>query len=156
MPTELRVNGKLYVCELEADEPLLWALRESCQIKSPKFGCGAARCGACTVHVDGKAIRSCVIQAGDCQGKSILTVEGLAEEGELHPLQQAWIEEQVPQCGYCQCGQIMGALALLQKIPDPTVEQIDRAMAGHLCRCGTYPRIQKAIQRAAVLMRGRE
>lgn len=154
MQIQLQINGKATTLDLEPDEPLLWALRDGAQVKGPKFGCGAARCGACTVLVDGQAVRSCVLPAQDFVGKEISTIESLSEDGTLHPVQQAWIEYSVPQCGYCQCGQIMSAVALLKKIPNPQPDDIDHAMAGNLCRCGTYPRIVKAIQRAAQIMRG--
>ncbi len=153
MNIEVEVNQKSYKLEIEDDEPLLWALRDGCQIKSPKYGCGASRCGACTVLVNGLPVRSCVIPARDVNGKSITTVEGLGGEGDLHPVQRAWQELQVPQCGYCQAGQMMGAVALLKKVPEPKLDDIEFAMSSHLCRCGTYPRIVRAIQRAVVLMK---
>ena len=144
----LKINGETIEVEAQPDEPLLWVLRDTCNITSPKYGCGAARCGACTVHVDGIAVRSCLLPAAECIGKNIVTIEGLADGENLHPLQQAWIQENVPQCGYCQCGQIMSAAALVEKNPKPSNDDIAVAMSGNLCRCGTYPRIVKAIKRA--------
>ena len=132
--------------------PLLWAIRDFVGLKGTKYGCGIAQCGACTVLLDGNPIRSCSFPVSAAAGKKISTVEGLSENID-HPVQEAWIELQVPQCGYCQSGQIMSAVALLKKTPDPTDAQIDAAMQGHLCRCGTYPRIRKAIHRAAELMK---
>ncbi len=148
MQIQLQVNNEVHVVDAEADEPLLWVLRDSCDIAGPKFGCGAALCGACTVLVDGVAVRACVYPAVEAVGKEVTTIEGLATGDSLHPLQEAWIAESVPQCGYCQCGQIMTAAALLNKVAKPTEEQIELAMSGNLCRCGTYPRIVKAIFRA--------
>ena len=145
----LNVNGKTIEIEADPDMPLLWALRDIAGITGPKFGCGIAACGACTVHIDGIAVRSCSIPLGGVEG-AVTTIEGLAPaDGALHPVQQAWLDEQVAQCGYCQAGQIMNAAALLNDIPNPTDEQIDEAMSGNLCRCGTYPRIRAAIRRAA-------
>ena len=134
------------------DTPLLWAIREQLQMTGTKFGCGAGLCGACTVHVNGEAVRSCQTMVGDVAGKKITTIEGLSAKGD-HPLQKAWIAEQVPQCGYCQSGQIMSAVALLKRNPNPSDHDIDLAMNGNICRCGTYPRIRKAIHRAADLMK---
>jgi isoquinoline 1-oxidoreductase alpha subunit len=130
--------------------PLLWALRDLAGKTGPKFGCGIAACGACTVHIDGQPVRSCSLPVGQVTG-TVTTIEGIGIEGELHPVQQAWLEEQVAQCGYCQAGQIMSAVALLDEIADPTDADIDNAMGGNLCRCGTYPKIRTAIKRAAVL-----
>jgi len=145
----LTVNGKVHSFEAEPDMPLLWALRDILDIKGPKFGCGAGLCGACTVIIDGQAARSCQIPAADVTSE-IRTIDGLANnDGTLHPVQQAWIDEQVAQCGYCQAGQIMNAVALLETNPRPSDAEIDEAMAGNLCRCGTYPRIRAAIKRAA-------
>jgi isoquinoline 1-oxidoreductase alpha subunit len=144
-----QVNKENVAIEVESDEPLLWALRDACGLNGPKFGCGAALCGSCTVLVDGQAIRSCVTPAADVAGKSVTTIEGLSKDGKLHPVQEAWLQEKVPQCGYCQCGQIMAAVALLKKVPKPSEEQIEAAMSGNICRCGTYPRIVKAIRRAS-------
>ena len=144
----LRVNGSDRKANVSPDTPLLWVLRDTLALTGTKFGCGAGLCGACTVHVDGLAVRSCSTPVSQVSGKNIITIEGLSESGS-HPLQQAWIAEQVPQCGYCQTGQIMAAAALLAKIPQPSDEQITQAMNGILCRCGTYDRIRKAIHRAA-------
>jgi isoquinoline 1-oxidoreductase alpha subunit len=146
---QFQVNKENVAIEVESDEPLLWALRDACGLNGPKFGCGAALCGSCTVLVDGQAIRSCVTPAADVAGKSVTTIEGLSKDGKLHPVQEAWLQEKVPQCGYCQCGQIMAAVALLKKVPKPSEEQIEAAMSGNICRCGTYPRIVKAIRRAS-------
>ena len=132
-----------------AEEPLLFLLREHFGLTGAKFGCGVGLCGACTVMVDGVATRACVVRAGDVEGLAVRTVEGLADAGALHPVQQAWLDLAVPQCGYCQAGQIMSAVALLEQTPDPTADDIDAAMDGNLCRCGTYPRIRAAILRAA-------
>ncbi len=146
----LTINGKDRQLDVEPDMPLLWALRDVAKVKGPKFGCGIAACGACTVMVDGEARRSCVTPVESIDGAAITTIEGLAEGDTLHAVQQAWLDEQVAQCGYCQSGQIMSAVALLNDIPDPTDADIDASMAGNLCRCGTYPRIRAAIKRAAV------
>ena len=134
--------------EVPPDKPLLWVLREDLRLTGSKFGCGFGICGACTVHVDGRATRSCVLPISDANGKSVTTIEGLSKNGN-HPLQTAWIEERVPQCGYCQAGQIMQAAELLAKNPSPSDKDIDEAMKENLCRCGTYLRIRKAIHRAA-------
>ncbi len=144
----LSVNGKTLEIDAEPDMPLLWALRDVLDIKGPKFGCGAGLCGACTVTLDGEAVRSCQTALQDATGE-IRTIEGLASGDRLHPVQQAWVDEQVAQCGYCQAGQIMNAVALLEKNPSPSDADIDEAMSGNLCRCGTYPRIRAAIHRAA-------
>lgn len=145
----LNVNGKNYNLDLEPQMPLLWAIRDIIGLKGTKFGCGIAQCGACTVHMDGKPTRSCVLPVQAVTGKKITTIEGIGTEENLHPVQQAWIDEQVPQCGYCQSGQIMAATALLKEKPNPTNADIDAAMRGHLCRCGTYDRIRKAIKQAS-------
>ena len=147
----LRVNGKEHTVEnVDAATPLLWVLRDSLNLVGTKFGCGMALCGACTVLVDGEPIRACSTAAGTLAGRNITTIEGLARSAkELHPLQQAWIDHDVPQCGYCQAGQLMSAAALLARHPAPTDEDIDAAMAGNLCRCGTYQRIRAAIHTAA-------
>lgn len=149
---KLTINGKPIDIEAPADTPLLWVLREEAKLTGTKFGCGIAVCGACTVHVDGAAKRSCVTACGDVADKPITTIEGLASDKVLHPVQQAWIEENVPQCGYCQAGQVMSAVALLRVKPQPTDEEIDAAMSANLCRCGTYPRIRKAVHRAAAAL----
>ena len=149
----LTVNGKPYTVNVPADTPLLWVIREHLQLTGTKFGCGLAQCGACTVHLDGSPVRSCQIPLSVAAGKKITTIEGLHPQGQ-HPLQVAWIAEQVPQCGYCQSGQIMSAAALLARTPSPTDKDIDEAMAGNICRCGTYQRLRKAIHRAAVLAKG--
>ena len=142
------LNGKPVESSAAPDTPLLWVIREDLQLTGTKFGCGIGQCGACTVHLDGVAARSCQLPLSAVDGKKILTIEGLSPDGE-HPLQAAWIEEQVPQCGYCQSGQIMAAAALLATTPKPTDADIDTAMSGNICRCGTYQRIRKAIHRAA-------
>ena len=149
----LTVNGNALEINADPDMPLLWALRDLAGIMGPKFGCGIAMCGACTVHIDGQPVRSCVTPVSDATG-DITTIEGLASNGKLHPVQQAWLDEQVAQCGYCQSGQIMSAVALLEQTPDPTDAEIDEAMGGNLCRCGTYPRIRAAIKRAASMNAG--
>ena len=146
--TKLRVNGVERTFEGDPAMPLLWYLRDELGLTGTKFGCGIAACGACTVHVDGEAQRACVTPVSTLDGKSVVTIEGLSESGD-HPVQRAWRAENVPQCGYCQSGQIMQAAALLSKTPRPTDEQIDRAMAGNICRCGTYVRIRAAIHAAA-------
>ena len=142
------VNGKRYDVDVSPDMPLLWVLRETIGLTGTKFGCGLGQCGACTVHLDGAATRSCLTTAKAAAEKKITTIEGLSP-GSTHKLQKAWIDEQVPQCGYCQSGQIMSAAALLTKTPNPTDAQIDSAMTGNICRCGTYQRIHRAIKRAA-------
>ena len=148
MPYTLTVNGKPATVDVPADMPLLWVLRDVLDLKGPKFGCGIAQCGACTVHLGGAAVRSCVLPIASVAGKSVTTIEGLSADGS-HPLQVAWTELDVPQCGYCQAGQIMSAAALLKTTPQPTDADIDRAMAGNICRCATYVRIRGAIQKAA-------
>jgi isoquinoline 1-oxidoreductase subunit alpha len=144
----LRINGSEKKVNVSPETPLLWVLRDTLELTGTKFGCGAGLCGACTVHVESAAARSCSIPVSQVSGKNITTIEGLGANG-LHVLQQAWIDEEVPQCGYCQTGQIMAAAALLAKTPSPTDEQITQAMNGNLCRCGTYERIRKAVHRAA-------
>jgi isoquinoline 1-oxidoreductase subunit alpha len=145
---ELRINGRTVDVEAEPDMPLLWVLRDLLGMTGTKFGCGVAACGACTVRVDGQAVRSCVTPAAAVSGKSVQTIEALGAPGKPHRLQQAWIAEQVPQCGYCQSGMLMAAAALLEKSPKPTDAQIDEAIT-NICRCGTYQRVKLAIRRAA-------
>jgi len=142
------LNGKAVAVDASPETPLLWVLRDSLGLAGTKYSCGIAQCGACTVHLDREPVRSCVIPLSAVQGKQVLTIEGLSADGS-HPVQQAWLAEQVPQCGYCQSGQIMSAAALLARKPKPTDDEIDAAMAGNLCRCGTYQRIRRAIHRAA-------
>ena len=154
----LTVNGKEHeIADLAEDTPLLWVLRDELGLVGTKFGCGVAQCGACTVQLNGNPIRSCSVPATAAAGQEVTTLEGLAApDGTLHPVQQAWIDEDVAQCGYCQSGQIMSAAALLARNPQPSDEDIDRAMAGNLCRCGTYKRIRKAIHIAAAASNGEE
>jgi isoquinoline 1-oxidoreductase alpha subunit len=147
---KLNVNGQERAVEVEGDTPLLWVLRESLGLTGTKFGCGMALCGACTVHLDGEAVRSCVTPVRRAANKKVVTIEGLSPD-QRHPLQVAWIGADVPQCGYCQSGQIMAAAVLLRENPQPTDADIDEAMCGNLCRCGTYSRIRKAIRTAAAL-----
>jgi len=147
-----KVNQKPVEVEADPSTPLLWIIREQLGLTGTKYGCGMAQCGACTVHIDGEAVRSCVASVSRASGKDVTTVEGLSPDLS-HPLQQAWLEIDVPQCGYCQSGQLMSAAVLLRAIPDPTDDDIDRAMTGNICRCGTYPRIRKAIHRAAEMAR---
>jgi aerobic-type carbon monoxide dehydrogenase small subunit (CoxS/CutS family) len=142
------VNAREVTLEVAADTPLLWVLRDALGLTGTKFGCGAGLCGACTVHLDGEPVRSCMTPVSAAEGRAVTTIEGLAGEG-VHPLQQAWIDEQVPQCGYCQSGQIMAAAALLKQKPHPSDAEIVEFMSGNICRCGTYLRIRRAIQRAA-------
>lgn len=148
------VNGRPVRVEVEPDKPLLWVLREDLDIVGPKFGCGVAACGACTVHVDGEAVRSCALPASAVAGKTVTTIEGLPKaDGTLHAVQRAWIEAQVPQCGYCQPGFIMATAALLAANPRPTDREVDEALS-NLCRCGTYGAVRRAIQRAVTLLQG--
>jgi isoquinoline 1-oxidoreductase alpha subunit len=154
MAVTFTVNGKTETLDLPPDMPLLWALRDGLNLTGTKFGCGVAACGACTVHVDGQAVRSCQTPLGDVAGARVTTIEGLGNPAALHAVQAAWAAGQVAQCGYCQSGQIMQAAALLAETPDPTDAQIDEAMSGNLCRCGTYPRIRAAVQDAANRMKG--
>ena len=144
----LNVNGQPKQVDVEPDTPLLWVLRDSLELTGTKYGCGVAQCGACTVHLDGQPIRSCVTPVASATGRKIVTIEGLHPKAE-HALQKAWVEEQAPQCGYCQSGQIMSAAALLAQTPKPTDADIDSAMAGNICRCGTYQRIRAAVHDAA-------
>jgi aerobic-type carbon monoxide dehydrogenase small subunit (CoxS/CutS family) len=148
----LRVNGKTEAVDVDPSTPLLYILRNDLGLQGPRFGCGLGQCGACTVIIKGEAVRSCIRPVSSVQGAEITTLEGLARDGVLHPLQQAWIDEQVPQCGFCQNGQIMSAKALLDKTPAPTDAQIRQGMAGTLCRCMTYYRVQAAIKRAMKVM----
>jgi isoquinoline 1-oxidoreductase alpha subunit len=145
---KLNVNGKNHSLDVEPEMPLLWALRDELDIKGPKFGCGIAQCGSCTVLVNGEPVRSCTYPVSGASGQKVITIEGLADKGRLHAVQQAWIDHQVPQCGYCQGGQMLAAVALLKKKPKPTDEDIDAAMT-NICRCGTYARIRTAIHAAA-------
>jgi aerobic-type carbon monoxide dehydrogenase small subunit (CoxS/CutS family) len=154
MAITLTVNGKPTTVEVPPDMPLLWVLRDVLGLKGTKFGCGMAQCGACTVHLRGAPVRSCTLPISRAAGASVVTIEGLSADGS-HPLQRAWCDLDVPQCGYCQAGQIMSAAALLERHPRPSDAQIDAAMAGNLCRCGTYLRIHQAIQQAAALKAGR-
>jgi aerobic-type carbon monoxide dehydrogenase small subunit (CoxS/CutS family) len=147
---EFWLNGSAVQVEVEEDTPLLWVLRDTLKLHGTKFGCGAGLCGACTVHLAGMPVRSCQTPISAVAGRAVTTIEGIAENG-LHPVQQAWIEGNVPQCGYCQSGQVMAAVALLERTPAPTDDQIDEAMSGNLCRCGVYGRIRTAIRRAAEL-----
>jgi len=147
---QLTVNGKAQNIDIDPDTPVLWAVREQLGLNGTKFGCGASLCGACTVHIDGEPVRSCVTPLSEAEGKEVTTIEGIAApDGTLHAVQQAWIKHQVPQCGYCQSGQIMSAVALLKKNSDPSDDDIDVAMAGNVCRCGMYTRIKAAIKTAA-------
>ena len=148
----LVINNKSYQVEAEPQMPLLWAIRDLAGLTGTKYGCGISQCGACTVHLNGAPIRSCSMPVSSVANQKITTIEGLSDDNS-HPVQKAWIEEQVPQCGYCQSGQIMAATALLKRNPSPTDKDIDAAMQGHICRCGTYPRIRKAIKKAAVEMK---
>lgn len=142
------LNGAAREVDVPGDTPLLWVIREVLGLTGTKYGCGMALCGACTVHLDGRPLRSCVTRVAEVEGHAVLTIEGLGQDG-LHPVQRAWLEENVPQCGYCQSGQIMSAVALLAKVKRPTDDDIDHALSGNLCRCGTYLRIRRAVHRAA-------
>ena len=148
----LNINNKNYNVDVDPETPLLWVLRDVLDLVGTKYGCGIAQCGACTVHLNGAAARSCVTKVSSAVGRKVVTIEGLAEKND-HPLQKAWIELDVPQCGYCQGGQIMSAAVLLKENKNPTEQDIDNAMAGNICRCGTYLRIRKAIQLAAEIQR---
>ena len=143
------LNGSPVSVDADNDEELLWVLRDRLDVKGLKFGCGMGLCGACTSHVGGNAVRSCITSVGDVEGKDVTTIDGLAKDGVLHPVQQAWIDNDVAQCGYCQAGQIMQAVALLNENPNPTDADIDEKMGGNLCRCGTYFRIRSAIKQVA-------
>ena len=145
---KLTVNGQNHTLDTEPEMPLLWALRDELDIKGPKFGCGVAQCGACTVLLNGEPVRSCAYPVSAAAGQKVITIEGLADKGRLHAVQQAWIDHQVPQCGYCQGGQMLAAVALLKKKPKPSDEDIDAAMS-NICRCGTYARIRTAIHAVA-------
>lgn len=144
----LKINGEIHSVEADSDTPLLWVLRDQINLVGTKYGCGIGQCGACTVHINGNALRSCMLLVSQLQGMDIVTIEGLSEEGN-HPVQKAWLEHDVPQCGYCQSGQIMTAAALLKNNPNPTDKDIDAAMNGNICRCGTYIRIKQAIKTAS-------
>jgi len=148
----IRINEKEYAVNIDKEMPLLWFLRDHVGLTGTKYGCGVAQCGACVVHLDGEAVRSCVTKIKRAVGKRVTTIEGLSEHGD-HPLQLAWKDVDVPQCGYCHAGQIMSAAVLLRELPDPTDQDIDDAMTGNICRCGTYSRIRKAIHRAAELQK---
>ena len=148
---ELKINGKLHLVDIESDTPLLWAIRDTVGLTGTKYGCGIEQCGACTVLIGKRPVRSCGMTVGEAAGKDVTTIEGLSEDS-THPVQLAWVEQQVPQCGYCQSGQIMAAVSLLERSPDPSDKEIDRGML-NLCRCGTYPRVRKAIRRAAELQK---
>jgi isoquinoline 1-oxidoreductase alpha subunit len=150
VPLRLKINGVEHALEIDPEMPLLWALRDIVGLTGTKFGCGQALCGACTVHLDGQPVRACVTPVSRAIGAGVTTIEGLSSDGS-HPVQKAWLELGVPQCGFCQAGQIMTAVALLARTARPTDDEIDRSMAGNLCRCGTYPRIRAAIHRAAAL-----
>ncbi|MGF6862901.1 isoquinoline 1-oxidoreductase alpha subunit [Rhodobacteraceae bacterium MBR-64] len=152
MTTEITINGQVHAVDLPPDVPLLWVLRDALGLTGTKYGCGVGACGACTVHLDGQAVRSCQIALADVRGP-ITTIEGIGTPEALAPIQQAWVTHQVAQCGYCQSGQIMQAASLLVETPDPDDASIDAAMGGNLCRCGTYPRIRAAIHEAARLMK---
>ena len=149
---QFRINGTVHEVEVEDDMPLLWVLRDVIGLKGTKYGCGIAACGACTVHLDGEAVRSCQTFASDAAGREVTTIEGLGAPTALHAVQAAWVAEQVAQCGYCQSGQIMQAAALLAATPNPADDEIDAAMGGNLCRCGTYPKIRAAVHAAAAKM----
>lgn len=150
-----KLNGSAVTVDVPGDMPLLWALRDHLYLTGAKYGCGIALCGACTVHMDGVAVRSCRINTAAAEGRDITTIEGLSEDGRIHPVQQAWIDEQVPQCGYCQPGMVMAAAALLAQNPAPSDDEINRSVT-NICRCGTYPRIRRAIHAAAEAMTAAE
>jgi isoquinoline 1-oxidoreductase alpha subunit len=148
MPISINVNGQDHSVDVEPDTPLLWVIRDAVGLKGTKFGCGISACGACTVHVDGRAMRSCIVPVSEVQGARITTIEGLAASGVLHRVQQAWIDHQVPQCGYCQSGMIMAVASLLAERPHPTDDEVDEAIT-NICRCGTFVRVRRAIQALA-------
>lgn len=150
---QLTVNGKSHEVDVEEDMPLLWVLRDELDVTGVKYGCGIAQCGACTVHMDGVAVRSCQVSAASAEGSEVVTIEGLGSPEALHAVQEAWVEHQVAQCGYCQSGQIMQAASLLETNEDPSDADIDLVMSGNLCRCGTYPRIRAAVKTAAIKMK---
>jgi isoquinoline 1-oxidoreductase alpha subunit len=154
MQTSFTLNGAPRVVDVPKDMPLLWILRDELRLTGTKYGCGIAQCGACTVHLDGVAVRACQVQASELEGANIVTIEGLGTPAALHPVQAAWIETQVAQCGYCQSGQIMQAASMLSGNPSPTDDEIDAAMSGNLCRCGSYPRVRAAIRLAITRMEG--
>ncbi len=155
MMITLNINGETKNVEVDPATPLLWVIREQLNLPGTKFGCGISQCGACTVHLNGEPVRSCVTPVRKAENQQVTTIEGIRNaDGSLHPVQQAWIDEQIPQCGYCQSGQIMAATALLAGNLSPSDEDIDHAMSGNVCRCGTYGRIRKGIKRAAATMRG--
>ncbi|HUJ62065.1 MAG TPA: (2Fe-2S)-binding protein [Kofleriaceae bacterium] len=149
----IEVNGRAFDVDVDDDTPLLWVLRDHLGLTGTKFGCGVAQCGACTVHVDGAARRSCVLPIATIAGAKVTTIEALATPNQLHAVQEAWLAENVPQCGYCQAGQIMSAVALLAANPAPSDDDIDSALSANLCRCGTYPRIRRAVHRAAAALK---
>jgi isoquinoline 1-oxidoreductase alpha subunit len=148
MPITFTVNGRPHTVDVEPDTPLLWVIRDTVGLTGTKFGCGISACGACTVHVDGRAMRSCILPVSEVEGASVTTIEGLAAGGTLHRVQQAWIDHQVPQCGYCQSGMIMAVAALLSEKPHPTDDEVDEAIT-NICRCGTFARVRRAIQSLA-------
>ncbi len=151
---QITINGVSHEVDVEEDMPLLWVLRDELNLTGTKYGCGIAQCGACTVHMDGLAVRSCQLRAGEAAGREITTIEGLGDPETLHAVQAAWVEHQVAQCGYCQSGQIMSAASFLKFKPNPSDDDIDLAMSANLCRCGTYPRIREAVKTAAAKLRG--
>ena len=153
MSFTITINGQLHKADVDSNMPLLWFLRDTLELTGTKYGCGIGLCGSCTVHLDGRAVRSCLTSVSDADGKKVTTIEGLSEDGS-HPLQIAWLNNNVPQCGYCQTGQIMSAADFLARNPDPSPDEINAAMQGNICRCGTYKRIRKAIADAADQMKG--
>jgi len=153
MSNTITINGQVHKADVNSKMPLLWYLRDTLELTGTKYGCGMGLCGSCTVHLDGRAVRACITSVGDADGKQVTTIEGLSEGGS-HPLQIAWLSNNVPQCGYCQPGQIMTAAHFLAENPEPSAKEIDTAMEGNICRCGTYKRIRKAVADAAVQMKG--